>query len=224
MRLSHAVQAGAWGMILLNLLTAFGAIAVFARMSPAIALIIERNERSLEAAEQMLTCLARAPDGADEAVRARFHAALDRARGNVTEPGEAEALAVMQQQAEAALGGAVDARADVIAAIASLTDINRLAMHDADARARQLGNAGAWGVVLMSICVFVVAMAYVRAVQRRIVMPLAEIHDVVVVQHRTDHHRRCGGAAVTPDVRAIYSAVNELLDAELEARKRDGSV
>ena len=49
MRLAQAVRVGAWILVGLNLLMAVGAIGIFNRMAPAIAVIIERNERSINA-------------------------------------------------------------------------------------------------------------------------------------------------------------------------------
>ena len=58
MRLAQAVRVGAWVLMGLNLLMAVGAIALFNRMAPAIAVIIERNERSIGACVDMLASLA----------------------------------------------------------------------------------------------------------------------------------------------------------------------
>ena len=58
MRLAQAVRVGAWFLVGINLLMAVGTIAIFSRMAPAIAIIIERNDRTLEACEDMLAIMA----------------------------------------------------------------------------------------------------------------------------------------------------------------------
>ena len=67
---AQSVRAGAWLLILLNLLMALGAIWVLARMTPAIEEILSRNGQSLEACEEMFAVLAEAP--ADPAGGAGF--------------------------------------------------------------------------------------------------------------------------------------------------------
>ena len=57
MSASKSVKFGAWLLIALNLLMAFGSIWVFMRMSPAIETIIARNAVSFEATEDMLAAL-----------------------------------------------------------------------------------------------------------------------------------------------------------------------
>ena len=55
MRLTHAIRTGAWLLIGLNLLLAFGAIGLLTRMTPAIDQIIERNGHSIKACEDIIT-------------------------------------------------------------------------------------------------------------------------------------------------------------------------
>ena len=62
MRLTHAVRAGAWLLVGLNLLLSFGAIGLLTRMTPAIAQIMERNGQSIKACEDLLTLFALAGD------------------------------------------------------------------------------------------------------------------------------------------------------------------
>ena len=58
MRLAQAIRVGSRCLVGLNLLMAVGTIAIFTRMAPAIAFIIEHNERTLKACEDMLAVMA----------------------------------------------------------------------------------------------------------------------------------------------------------------------
>jgi hypothetical protein len=58
MNLRREVVAAFAAMIVILLLTSFGAVGLFARMSPAIERIIQENGYSLEAGERMLASLA----------------------------------------------------------------------------------------------------------------------------------------------------------------------
>lgn len=218
MQLSNAVRVGLWALIGLNLLMAFGAIAVFVRMTPAIALIIERNERSLEAGEEMLASLAlsHAEQHVSQATRYRFDAAYRRAEGNVTEPGEPQALETIARYHVDAFNGNQAANRMTVDAISELTRINRRAMREADERAQQLGNAGAWGVVFMALWILAVTLVFLRSIRRWVIEPLAEIHDVLVVHRGKDRFRRCGGGtSPSREVKAVYAKINELLDTRL---------
>lgn len=216
MRLAHAVRLGGWLLVGLNLLMALGTIKVFMRMAPAIEGIIERNERSLKAGEEMLAALVLADGGAmDEMYRADFNAALERAKNNVTEADEAEVLAAIARVSAAAFASKGEARWETVAAIVRLGEINRAAMVRADLAARQLGHAGAWGVVFMATCVFLAGVIFIRGVTRRVVKPLEEVHAVIMAQRRGETMRRCSGADLPQEAKLIFGGINEILDQRL---------
>lgn len=213
MRLAHAVRLGGWLLVALNLLMALGTIKVFMRMTPAIEVIIERNERSLHAGEEMLAALALAGGGEMSARhQADFNAALMRAKSNVTEQDEAEVLASIARVSEAAFTGKGESRRETVAAIVRLGVINRAAMVRADLAARQLGHAGSWGVVFMATCVFLAGVIFIRGVTRRVVRPLEEIHAVIAAQRRGETMRRCSGVGLPQEVKLIFGGINEMLD------------
>lgn len=218
MQLPNAVRVGAWLLIGLNLLMAFGTIAIFTRMTPAIERIIERNERSLAAGEEMLTTLilARAnhlPTEQRTGLRDRFLAALDTARGNITEGGEPEALDGITSHYEAAFAGEPVAIRSTVDSVSDLTRINRLAMRQADEAAQRLGIAGAWGVVFMALAMLAVTLIFLRAIRRRVIDPLVEIHEVLITARGESRFRRCGGGtAPSHEVDAVYREINRLLD------------
>lgn len=93
MKTSNSLRAGIWILIISNLLMAFGSIWVLVRMSPAIEHIIARNERSLYACEIMLASIAANPENtSDKKLLEDFTSAIDSAKANLTEQGEAEEL------------------------------------------------------------------------------------------------------------------------------------
>jgi hypothetical protein len=214
MRLAQSVRLGAWILIGLNLLMAFGSIWVFIRMSPAIEVIIEQNERSLQACETMLAALAvTGPSAANtDELRASFAAALKNARNNITEVEEPDALAAIDQNYVPAFDGAVSAKIRTVEAILFLGEINREAMVKADQKAQQLGNAGAWGVVFMASAVFLTGMLFLRGLKKNLVQPLQEIDAVFTARQRGDTLRRCTGSRLSKDVRRVFNNVNAFLD------------
>jgi len=212
MRLAHAVKIGAWFLVGLNLLMALASIGIFMRMAPAITIIIERNERSLQACEDMLASLALSSKANREGQIEIFKEALARAKNNVTESEEPDILQAVDATFQKAFTGESGARAATVAGIVNLGRINREAMIRADSSARQLGYAGAWGVVFMAILVFIVGLIFIRSLSRRLVLPFKEIHAVMAARRNGESMRRCTGMDLPQDIRAIFNDINEILD------------
>lgn len=214
MKLLTMVRLGALLLIGLNVLMGLGTIWVFMRMAPAIEIIIEQNERSLEACERMLVSLAiNSGDGSESRqLKISFQEALQTAQNNITEAEEPEALALIDRNYREAFENNFPARRQTITAISSLAQINREAMVRADKRARQFGNGGAWGVVFMASAVFLAGLLFLRTLKRNLVKPLEEIYSVISAYRQGDTMRRCSGADMSRDIKTIFNGMNELLD------------
>jgi hypothetical protein len=214
MKLAQSVRWGAWIIVVLNLMMAFGSIWIFMRMAPAIEKIIEQNERSLHACEEMLASLALFDQSAQDAgrLRSEFSEALNRARNNITEKEEPMAIEAIGQHSAEAFEGNPEGKRKTVAAIQRLSQINRTAMVTADQKARQFGNAGAWGIVFMASAVFLVGMVVMRGLMRSLVNPLAEIHSVIQAFKSGDKMRRCTGPGLPRDIRFVFEEFNTILD------------
>lgn len=214
MKLSQPVRLGAWILIGLNLLMSFGAIWIFMRMAPAIEIIIAQNQVSLQACEHMLAAVAM-QDGEDPAAPQHldsFTKALDTALNNITEPDEPGVLGDIRRSYAAAFAGNGVARRQTVAAILRLGEINRAAMIKADGKARQLGYAGAWGVVFMASGVFLTGLLFLRSLKKNLVDPLEEIDAVVGAFRHGDTLRRCTTKDGSRNIKQVFGNVNELLD------------
>lgn len=215
MRLAQAVQVGSWLLVGLIVLMSLGSIGLLMRMAPAMAGILERNERSLSACEEMLAALTLIGDvdgHEKERQRTRFEDALKRAEGNVTEKGEAEVLESIAAGAPAVFAGDREVRRQVVKALVRFGDINREAMKQADRKARQFGEAGIWGIVFMAICVFSVGLLFIRRLLQHLVNPMVELNAVIAAYRSGDTMRRCSGVDLPQDVRAVFQGINEILD------------
>lgn len=214
MRLAHAVRIGSWVLVGLNLLMAFGTIAIFSRMAPAIAVIIDRNERSLQACEDMLALLAlTGKDSSFSTERQQlFRKAFERAESNITEHQEPATLQRIKMHLDALWIGDEFARRETVESILHLGKINRDAMITADRHAQQLGRNGAWGVAFMAASVFFAGVLFIRNLTRRVVKPLEEIHTVIIAHRNGETMRRCSGSDLAQDVVAVYTGINEILD------------
>ncbi len=204
-------------LVLLNLVLAFGAIGLFVRMGPVIAHILEENVYSIVAAEEVLAELANAPVGpVDSEAHTRIHEALDKAKKNVTEEAEHPVLASLDQQLPSALSGDPDARRQVVESVRHLIQINRFAMRQVDDDARQLGNAGAWAAVFVGFSTFLLSILVVVRLQRRLVLPLVDLYEVLEGARQGDRLRRCRLSDAPREVIRVTQAINRLLDERLE--------
>jgi hypothetical protein len=214
MKIAQSVRFGAWILISLNLLMALGSIWVFMRMAPAIEIIIDQNQVSLQACEEMLAALSMKggyePDSSPRIES--FRHALRRAANNITERKEPVALDAISHNYQKAFEGDDAALAQTVKAILQLGEINRAAMTTADRNARQLGYAGAWGVVFMATALFLIGMIFLRSLNENLSNPLMEIDSVVKAFHNGDTMRRCTSMNPSKSLKQLFVNVNELLD------------
>jgi len=214
MRIAQSIRIGVWLLIGLNLFMALGSIWIFMRMAPAIEVIINRNEHSLQACEEMLASLAMitGDQAPDQALKSTFANALKRAQDNITEAEEPVALTSINAGFSDAFIGNMKAKQNTVSAIILLGKINREAMIIADLRAKQFGYAGAWGIVFMAVGVFFAGMLFKRSLLKSLIKPIEEIHAVVSAHLNGDIMRRCTGSDLPRDVKKIFNELNEFLD------------
>jgi methyl-accepting chemotaxis protein len=225
MKLAQAVKLGAWFLIALNILMAFGSIWIFMRMAPAIEVIIAQNQVSLEASEEMLAALLTKdkPGSGTVGSLASFRHALGRAKNNITEKEEPGVLDRIDQNFEKAFKGNDIALYQTVDAIVELGEINRAAMRRADVKAQQLGYAGAWGVVFMATVTFVVGMVFLRSMKKNLSEPMQEIDAVVTAFRKGDMMRRCSMKRPPRSIKQIFGNINELLDLYCSTRTGGGA-
>jgi hypothetical protein len=216
MKIAQSVRIGLWLLIGLNLFMALGSIWIFMRMAPAIEVIIDRNERSLQACEEMLASLAMITEdrAENEVLKITFVNALKRAQNNITENEEPVALESIRVGYSDSFIGNITARQNTVSAIILLGKINREAMIKADLRAKQFGYAGAWGIVFMAVGVFFAGMLFKRSLSKSLIKPLEEIHAVISAHRDGDTIRRCTGSNLPRDIKIVLNGLNEFLDKE----------
>lgn len=223
MKLAQSVRLGALFLIVLNLVMAFGSIWVFMRMAPAIETIIDRNEKSLHACEEMLSVLATMNSSQKNHAESKekFEIALGRATSNITEKEESIALDNVRKNYAQAFEANPEGIKQTVADILHLAEINRGAMVVADWKARQFVTAGAWGIVFMASVVFMIGMLFMQGMKRTLIRPLEEMHSVMLAIKNGDHIRRCTGPDAPRDIKVIYNGINELLDSNTSIYMND---
>lgn len=206
MRVASEVRLGLFALALLQLITAFAAIGLLTRMSPAVEQILLENVYSMEAVDDMLLVLAGEGDAK------AFEDALQRATNNVTEREETSLLTTIQARYPAALAGNDSDRVAVARSLTQLAAVNRASMDRADHEARTLGWAGAWAIVLLGFASFVVILLVVRRQESRLVQPIVELHAAVERAVSGDPHRRCIAQPGPLELQRLASDLNRLLD------------
>lgn len=213
MKLSNSVTIGAWILISLNLMLAFGAIWVFARMTPAIKLIVDQNLNSLQACEEMLASLASSASATEkENQKTAFEVVLRSVSSYTRKTEEQKALKLISDNYRKAFEGDQGAVTNTVQGITRLGEINRIAMVRAYTNAKQYGDGGAWGVVFMASGVFFVGMLFMRSLKKILVGPLEEINEVLIAHRKGDLMRRCTGSDLSGNVKNVFIGINDLLD------------
>jgi len=209
MRLDQEVGFSLGVLLFMQLLTAFAAIALFERMSPAVEEILLENVSSQEAATEMLSILASpAPEQRAEA----FGQALDRARDSITDPRERALVEAIAVRSQAALTGDLRASVEVVDSLRQLSAVNRELMQEANQVALQRGRAGAWAAVVLGVLTFLIGTTVYRRMRTRIERPLLDVDATLLAARAGDVLRRAAPLGGPRELRRISQNVNWMLD------------
>lgn len=217
MELRRDALFGTVALLSIMAFIAFGTIGLIARMRPEIHRILEDNVTSTEAAGRMLVLFARAGGAPlDPSARESYKDALAALEDNITEPGERRLVESLKRRRAGASSDDAAARLVSIADLEGIIKINRAAMARADARAQQLGVAGAWAVVLMALVAMFISYVAIRRLDRRVIAPVIHLHRVLEQAAEGEAYRRCHERGGARELEEIYEVVNDLLDHRLK--------
>lgn len=223
MRIRDEIRLGVGTLLFVQVLMMFAAVGLLSRMTPAIDKILEDNERSIHAVERMLLVLgepASTPAHASDR-RERFEQALEDARENITDEREVAVIAQIDERLEAALDGEARASLELRASLGQLGDINRDAMHDANLRAKRLGTAGAWVLVLLGLLGLGLSVAVIRRFQAKLIRPVYELGAVLEACSGGDNHRRFNPVEASSEFREVAQVVNSLVGEHFSRLERN---
>lgn len=201
------ITLSVWLMIFFNLLLSFGAVWSFQRMNPEIKRIYERNVKSLSACEDMLLALS-----TEDVDIKEFRKALQTAETNITEKGESAIIQKLYTQLPELESGKKGIRNQLTRSIIELTNCNKQAIFDAARKTQNLRQAGAWGIVFMTLIFFFIAIYFEQKLRRTLLAPLQEISLVIEENMQGDKFRRCNMLNASEDMRKLFTAINNLLD------------
>lgn len=213
MTLRRELIVSAGVLVVLNLCLAFGATALLGRMGPAIGRLLQANDYSNVAAENLLGEFARAGGQPfNEASRARARGSFEQIRGNVTESDERPWVAVIDARIEAAMAGDAGAIDHVARALGEISAVNRRAMATADTETQRLGSAGAWAVVGLGMASLWASLVIFARLKRRVLSPIVDLHEVLTLSRKGDRFRRCRKSDSAFEIGQVTGSVNTFLD------------
>ena len=188
-------------------------------MRPAIERIIDQNVYSLVAVEEMLSVLSEVDDvELGGASHERFRVAYDRAAANITVDRERPILEAIDQLSSSGLPGDPEPRRALVAELQRLGEVNRADIVEANASAQRLGTAGAWALVFLAALTLASAVAALRRMDRRVLQPVEELHDVLLALRKGESRRRCRpGTGASDELAQAMAALNRVLDDRREA-------
>ncbi len=199
-------------LLVIQLVTGFGSMALLSRMAPEIGRIVSDNGQSIRAVETMLSVLSeRGPVSPVE--EERFDEALEVARENMTEQAEQPILAEIAQHRSGALSGDAADRRAVASALVQLAEVNHESMLAADRRAMRLGESGAWAVALLTLLAALASIAVLRRLHARLVLPVHELVAASRAGAAGDVFRRARIVSLSDELVEIGAALNRHLDA-----------
>lgn len=213
MRIRGELRLSVGVLLLVQVLTMVAAVALLGRMTPAIDQVLEENEKSIRAVGDMLVALAEVPrDEQDASARERaFERALAVAQGNITEPSEAPLLDSIATEYGRALEREPEALERVRSDLDTLGHINRQSMVEANERAKRLGTAGAWVLVVLGLLGLLLSLALMRRASVKLIEPVYELTSVLEACNEGDPHRRYRPRAASWEFQHVARVVNELV-------------
>ncbi len=220
MRLRREVSLGIGAILVLQILLSILAIGLLTRMGPAIEHIIQENVVSSEAVEEMASILAMSPPTGP--VPEGFENALKRAKANVTEQPEGPLLVTIEEHRTAAFGGDPTALQTTVTALRKLGQVNRDSMRLADAKAKRLGQTGAWAAAMLGALTLALGIMVYRRLRLRLELPIEDLRRTTQNVRSGNLQARCIVGAGPLEIRQIANDFNWLLDQWLH-QNRAGS-
>ena len=211
MKLRREAALGFAALLVVQVSSSGLAIALLARMGPAVGQILQENVYSIEAVEDMLTELAIHAERTDT-ITETFVNALERARSNVTEDAEVPLLEQIEADKDEAFGDDPEARGRVVASLRELGRVNRASMQRADARARSLSLAGAWAASMLAGLAFALGIVAYRRLRLRLELPIVALRDTLRRVRAGSWQARCPPVDAPREVEQIARDINWVLD------------
>lgn len=178
----------------------------FQRLEPFVNTLNSSNTETLYYAEQMLSSISVKKD------LKKFEENLEKAKNNITEKGEKEAVDKIAHNYLPAFSGDKIAEEEKVEELAELSKINRVAMERAGIRAKKMQIVGIWIIIFPSIFIWIIGLTLLARLKRTFIMPIQELNDVIFDYNSGNHMRRCPSYTISKDLQKLYDGINRILD------------
>ena len=178
----------------------------FQRLAPFVNTLNSSNTESLYYAEQMLSSISVKKD------LKTFEENLNKAKANVTEAREKEAVDRIADNYLPAFNGNKKIEEETINEITDLSRINRVAMEQAGTRAKKMQTVGIWIIIFPSIFIWIMGLTLLARLKKKFIKPMQELNDVISDYNSGNRMRRCPSYAASKDLQKLYDGINRILD------------
>ena len=178
----------------------------FQRLEPFVNTLNSSNTESLYYAEQMLSSISVKKD------LKTFEINLNKAKNNITEKGEKQAVDKIADNYLPAFNGNKKVEEETINEITALSKINRVAMEQAGLRAKKMQTVGIWIIIFPSIFIWIIGFTLMARLKRTFIKPIQELNDVIFDYNNGNRMRRCPSYTITKDLQKLYDGINHILD------------
>ena len=193
-------------ILICSTVIAIAGIRGFQRLEPFVSTLNSSNTETLYYAEQMLLSISTKKDLAE------FEKNLNKAKNNITEPGEKEILDEIADNYLPAFKGNKKIEEETVEELAELSRINRVAMEQAGIRAKKMQTVGIWIIIFPSIFIWIIGLTLLARLKRTFIKPIQELNDVIFDYNSGNHMRRCPSYTVSKDLQKLYDGINRILD------------
>lgn len=178
----------------------------FQRLAPFVNTLNSSNTKSLYYAEQMLSSISVKKD------LKNFEYNLNKAKNNVTEAKEKEAVDKIADNYLPAFNGNKKVEEETINEINDLSKINRVAMEQAGLRAKKMQTVGIWIIIFPSIFIWIIGFTLMVRLKKTFIGPMQELNDVICDYNNGNRMRRCPSYTISKDLQKLYDGINRILD------------
>lgn len=193
-------------LLICSTIITIAGIGAFQRLEPFIDTLNSCNTKSLYYAEQMLLSIS------DKKDLKNFEENLEKAKKNITETGEKEAVDKIADNYLPAFYGNKKIEEETIYEITELSRINRVAMEQAGLKADRIERVGIWIILFPSIFIWIIGITIMKRLKRTFIKPIQELNNVVLDYNKGNYMRRCPTYTVSKDLQKLYDGINRILD------------
>lgn len=193
-------------LLMCSTIITIAGIQAFQRLEPLVNTLNSANTQSLYYAEQMLSSISVKKD------LKRFEEYLEKAKNNITEAGEKEALDKISDNYLPAFNGNEKIEDETIDEITELSKINRVAMERAGKIAKKTEKIGIWIILFPSIFIWIIGITILKRLDRIFIKPIQELNNVIFEYNMGNRMRRCPSVTASKDLQKLYDGINNILD------------